>query len=85
MIVVKHLDWVAQIKAVWPWTSDLSGDAPQDRREETVSSDAVRAAAISGVIPFFVSGCKETVIIMVIDDYDNDFVEDLLLTRWVEI
>ena len=39
----------------------LSGEAPQERREETVSSDAERAASISGVLPFLVFPCKETV------------------------
>ena len=65
----------------------LSGEAPQERRKETVSSDADRAASISGVVPFLVSGCKETMVIMMIDDYDNDVVEDhpnLLLKRWKE-
>ena len=68
---------MAQIKAVWPPVIVLSGEAPQERREETVSSDADRAASISGVLPSSVFGCKEAVIIMMIDDYDNDFAEDL--------
>ena len=32
-----------------------------ERREETVSSAAERAASISGVLPVLVDGCKETV------------------------
>ena len=63
----------------------LSGEAPQERREEAVSSDADRAADISGVLPSLVFGCKETMVIMMIRDYDEDFAEDLLLTRGEEI
>ena len=63
-MVVTHLDTMAKIKAVLPLASVLSDEAPQERREETVSSDAVRAAAISGVLPSLVFGCKETVIMM---------------------
>ena len=83
-MVVMHLDWMAAIKAVLPPESVLSGEAPQERREETVSSDANRAASISGVLPFLVFGCKETVIIVMLDDYDEDFAEDLLLKRGEE-
>ena len=39
-----------------------SGEAPQERREETVSSDALMAAHISGVVPFLVFGCKDIMI-----------------------
>ena len=42
----------------------LSGLAPQERREETVSSDADRAADIRGVVPSLVSGCKEAIMMM---------------------
>ena len=66
-MVVLHFDWIAQIKAVLPLLlilAVLSGEAPQERREETVLSDASRAANISGVIPFLVFGCKETVMMM---------------------
>ena len=85
--MVEHLDWMAAIKAVLPPESVLSGEAPQERREETVSSDADRAASISGVFPFSVFGCKETVIIMMVHDYeyDEDYAEDSLLTRGEEI
>ena len=75
--MVKHLDWMAQIKAVLPPASVLSGEAPQERRKKMVSSDADRAADISGVLPFFVACCKETMIITMNDDYGNDFAEDL--------
>ena len=60
MMVVEHLDCMAKIKAVWPLMAVLSGEAPQERREETVSSAADRAAYISGVIPFLVSSCRKT-------------------------
>ena len=60
-MVVEHLDWMASIKAVWSPAMVISGSAPQERREETVSSDALRAADISGVLPSLVAGCKETV------------------------
>ena len=63
MMVVKHLEWMAIVKAVSPLALVISGSAPQERREETVSSDAKRAADISGVFPFFVFDCKETVIL----------------------
>ena len=56
---------MAKIKAVSPLASVISGEAPQERREETVSSDASRAASISGVIPFLVCGYKKIVIQMV--------------------
>ena len=59
-----HFDWMAKIKAVLPLLAVFSGEAPQERREETVSSDADRAASISGVPPFLVFGCKD-------DDYDH--------------
>ena len=62
--MVKHLDCIAAHKAVLPWTSVLSGEAPQERRDETVSSDAVRAASANGVFPFLVFGYKETVMNM---------------------
>ena len=32
--MVKHLDWMAQINAVVPLALVLSGEAPQERREE---------------------------------------------------
>ena len=76
------MDWIAKIKAVWPVpASVLSGSAPQERREETVSSDADRAASISGVLPFFVFGCKETLMMMmmmtiIMIDIDNNSVEN---------
>ena len=62
LIVVTHLYWIADIKAVLPSASVLSGEAPQERREETVSSDALMAAHISGVIPSLVFGCKDIMI-----------------------
>ena len=68
-MVETHFDWMAKIKAVWPLWAVFSGDAPQERREETVSSCALRAAYISGVIPFLVFGCKNTLMIHI--DYDN--------------
>ena len=71
LIVVEHLDWMAKIKAVKPVLAVLSGLAPQERREETVSSDADRAADISGVCPFLVFSCKETVMICMNDDDDD--------------
>ena len=52
---------MANIKAVLPLALILFGEAPQERREETVSSDANRAADVSGVVPFLTDGCKETV------------------------
>ena len=58
MMVVKHLDWMAKIKAVRPLLAVLSGEAPMERRRVTVSSCAAWAADISGVLPFFVFGCK---------------------------
>ena len=58
------MDWMAIIKAVLPPVSVLSGSAFKERREETVSSDAARAADISGVPPPLVFGCEETVMIM---------------------
>ena len=64
MIVVTHLDWMANIKAVWPSESVLSGEAPQERREEMVLSDATRAAHISGVLPSVVVGFKDIVMIL---------------------
>ena len=76
---------MAQIKAVLPPVIVLSGEAPQERREETVSSDADWAADISGVLPSLVFSCKETVIIVMIGDYHEDFAEDLLLTWGGEI
>jgi hypothetical protein len=57
---------MAAIKAVWPLASVLSVEAPQERREEAVSSDACKAASISGVFPFFVFGCKETVMMLML-------------------
>ena len=52
---------MAQVKAVLtPSVVVLLGKAPMERREETVSSAADRAAYISGVIPFLVSGCRKT-------------------------
>ena len=39
--------------------------APQERREVIVSSDALRAADISGVFPSLVFGCKEAMMMMV--------------------
>ena len=66
MIVVKHFDWTAAIKAVLPTVSVLSGSAPQERREEMVSSAALKAADISGVCPrSSVAGYKETMVIFV--------------------
>ena len=62
-MVVEHLDWMASIKAVLSPVM-VSGSAPQERREEIVSSDALRAAFISGVLPSLVFGCKETVMMM---------------------
>ena len=59
-----HFDWMADIKAVQPSASVFSGEAPQERREETVSSDADRVASMRGVLPSLVSGCKD-------DDYDH--------------
>ena len=59
-----HFDTMAYIKAVKPSALVFSGEAPQERREETVSSCAFRAADISGVFPFLVFGCKD-------DDYDH--------------
>ena len=61
MIVERHLESMAFIKAVLPLALILFGEAPQERREETVSSDANRAADVSGVVPFLTDGCKETV------------------------
>ena len=58
------MDWMAKIKAALPFELVLSGEAPQERRKETVSSAASRAAPISGVNPFFV-GCKDMMIMMV--------------------
>ena len=49
-----HLDWMAAIKAVWSSLPVLSGEAPHERRERTVSSDANRAAFQSGVLPSLV-------------------------------
>ena len=62
--MVKHLEWMAEIKAVLPLALVLSGLAPQERSEVIVSSDASRAADISGVLPFLVFGCKETVMMI---------------------
>ena len=45
-------------------SSVLSGEAPQERREDTVSSEADLADTISGVFPFLVFGCKETMMMM---------------------
>ena len=74
-MVVTHLDMMAQIKAVLPLSLVLSGELPQERREETVSSDANRAADISGVLPSLVSGCNETVmmihIVIMVEDCSN--------------
>ena len=53
-----HLDKMAADKAVRPSLRVLSGEAPHERREITVSSDACRAASQSGVLPFLVSVCK---------------------------
>ena len=79
LIVVSHMDWMAEIKAVLPLAVVLSGEAPQERREETVSSDADTAADISGDVPFLVFGCKKTVMMMMIhidnyhvDSHDNE-------------
>ena len=58
LMVVSHFDWIADIKAVLPLLEVLSGEAPMERRRVIVSSCARRAASISGVLPFFVSGCK---------------------------
>ena len=44
----------------------------QERREVTVSSDADRAASISGVLPSLVFGCKETVMMIEYDSYCDD-------------
>ena len=64
MIVVRQVDWMAYIKAVFPPASVLSGEAPQERREVTVSSFAFMAAIISGVLPCFVFGCKEMIMVV---------------------
>ena len=61
---------MANIKAVLPKSSVLSGEAPQESKEETVSSFADLAAHISGVVPFFVFGCKE--------DHQYDVDDDIL-------
>ena len=58
MMVVKHWDWMAAIKAE-QCSEVVSGEAPMERRRVTVSSCAERAADISGVLPSFVVGCKE--------------------------
>ena len=64
LIVLEHFDWMAKIKAVPPLASVLSGEAPRERRKETVSSDAVRAASISGVLPFLLFSWKEIVMML---------------------
>ena len=73
-MVVEHLDAMAKIKAVLPLALVLLGSAPQERREETVSSDAggKRAANINGVSPFFVFGCKVMMMMMTIIMIDID-------------
>ena len=58
MMVEIHLDWMAADKAVLPMFLVLSGEAPHERRERTVSSDANRAASQSGVPPSLVFVCK---------------------------
>ena len=65
--MVEQLDSMAIIKAVLPSESVFSGLAPLKRREEIVSSDALMAADIKGVLPFLVFGCKE-----IGDDDDDD-------------
>ena len=55
-----------------PLLAVLSGEALQERREETASSDPNRAASIIGVPPFSVSGCKETLECIAADDDDDD-------------
>ena len=77
-MVLIHFDWMAAIKAVLPLALVLSGSASQERREETVSSDACCAADISGVLPSLVFGCKETVIIMMTNMIIYDVVEHFL-------
>ena len=71
--MVKHLDWMAQIKAVLPPASVLSGEAPQERRKKMVSSDADRAADISGVIPSLASGCKEALMMILMRMIHNKY------------
>ena len=63
-MVLSHLDWMAKIKAVLPFELVLSGEAPQERREETVSLDACTAANISGVTTFLMSGCRKIVMMI---------------------
>ena len=64
-----YMDVMENVKAGSPSAPVLSGEAPQERREETVFSDADSAAYISGVLPFLVSGCND-------DDGDNDNSDD---------
>ena len=53
-----HLDLIAEEKAVLPSLEVLSGEAPMERRKETILSDAFRAATVRGAL---VAGtCSET-------------------------
>ena len=67
------MDWMAQTKAVLPSALVLSGEAPQERMEETVLSDAARAAYISGVVPFLVFDCEETLMMMMMMIHTNNY------------
>ena len=77
--MVEHFDLMAKIKAGSPLASVSSGLAPQESREETVSSDAEKAADISGVLLSSVFGCKERVMMIYMD---NDKVIDSYRQRF---
>ena len=51
---------MAIFKAVSPWSPITSDEAPQERRDETVLSDADKAALISSVLPSLVFCYKKT-------------------------
>ena len=68
---------MAAIRAVFPASSVSSGSAPSERRREIVSSDASRAAAIRGVLPYLRSGCMVNWLLIKFifaEEYPNPFV-----------